>query len=74
MLRKKMYTWFLGGFYTRQAEADYYIYRRSSPSAPHRLFQLWHILLPVRDSECSDMLRPPTQSPHTSVRAARRVG
>lgn len=51
---------FSGGFYTRQAEADYYVYRRSSPSSPRRLFWLRRTPLPVSDSECSDMLPPPS--------------
>lgn len=42
MLPKEMYTWF-SVFYTRQAEADYYVCRRSPPPplpAPHHRFKI----------------------------------
>lgn len=48
-------------FYTRQAEADYYVYRRSSPSSPP-LTSVTSAATPppsVSDSECFHM-RPPS--------------
>lgn len=54
-----MYTWVSVFLYTRQAEADYYGYRRSSPSATFTALRPSS----ASDLECLDMRRPPLGSP-----------
>lgn len=55
MLPKEMYTWVFVFFYTRQAEADYYGYRRPPPSSALRPSS-------ASDLECLDMRHPPHPS------------
>lgn len=55
-----MYTWFFCVFfYTRQAEADYYVYRCSSPSSPPSTSTALPPPSSASDLECLDMRPPP---------------
>lgn len=56
MLRKEMYTWFCVFFYTRQAEADYYVYRHSPPHIP----SFHQSTLPPQSAWTCDPSLPPT--------------
>lgn len=62
-----------GFFYTRQAEADNYVYRCSSPSAPFTAAALSPSSVSL---ECLNMQpsHPPRSPPPSSVRPAGRVG
>lgn len=58
MLPKEMYTWvFCVFFYTRQAEADYYGYRRLSPFSSPSATSTALRPSSASDLECLDMRR-----------------
>lgn len=74
MLRKKMYTWFLGWFLYKAGRSGLLRLPAFVLSSPRRLFWLRRTPLPVSDSECSDMLPPPPLCSSSQASRTRRAG
>lgn len=74
MLRKKMYTWFLGWFLYKAGRSGLLRLPAFVLSSPRRLFWLRRTPLPVSDSECSDMLPSPPLCSSSQASRTRRAG